>query len=418
MFKILDNRNQFYQWDIDRIIVVEDDTINQVHFCNRTDDCSLVCEVYELDGMRVVNVPNILLQDDWKINVYGYDKNYTKFSDTFEVVRRTKPTDYVYTETETVNYNTLLEKMNNIDETIEGTVEKYLDENPPQVDFTGYATEEYVDNAISAIPEVDLSAYALKTDIPSTTGLATEKYVDDAIAGIDIPDTDLTGYATEKYVDDAIAAIDLPDPTVAASGVTFDDTAAGIGAANVQEAIEYLADSGITSEVVQEQIDENRFWGSATLFDLISGANVPDGVRLISVSNPTELFSTLRQKGACSWYITSSANKPTYKQLYNEGYRYVLYCLGSSITMDRALSAWKDSDSTWDLPAYGNSIYQWGNALVVAHSKLDFKKAISKIYYDNSTSGLKATTLPGAIDELAEKMSTMTSFVDGNEVSY
>lgn len=211
MFKILDNRNQFYQWDIDRIIVVEDDTINQVHFCNRTDDCSLVCEVYELDGMRVVNVPNILLQDDWKINVYGYDKNYTKFSDTFEVIRRTKPTDYVYTETETVNYNTLLEKMNNIDETIEGTVEKYLDENPPQVDLTGYATEEYVDNAISAIPEVDLSDYALKTEIPSTTGLATEKYVDDAIAGLEIPDPDLTGYATEKYVDDAIAGIDIPE---------------------------------------------------------------------------------------------------------------------------------------------------------------------------------------------------------------
>lgn len=48
------------------------------------------------------------------------------------------------------------------------------------VDLTGYATEEYVDDAIAAIPpgggEVDLSGYA------------TEEYVDDAVGAIEIPD--------------------------------------------------------------------------------------------------------------------------------------------------------------------------------------------------------------------------------------
>jgi hypothetical protein len=48
------------------------------------------------------------------------------------------------------------------------------------VDLTEYATEEYVDNAIAAIPpgggEVDLSGYA------------TEEYVDDAVGAIEIPD--------------------------------------------------------------------------------------------------------------------------------------------------------------------------------------------------------------------------------------
>ena len=48
----------------------------------------------------------------------------------------------------------------------------------------------YTDNAISAIPPVDL------------TGYATEAYVDDAIS--DIPPVDLTGYATESYVNTAI----------------------------------------------------------------------------------------------------------------------------------------------------------------------------------------------------------------------
>ena len=209
----------FYQWDIDRKLIIEDNSINQVHFCNRTDSCSLVCEVYEENGQRLVNVPNVLLQNDWRINVYGYDKNYTKHSAVFDVVKRTKPADYVYTETEVKTYTELEERIDKIEETsvseekIGEAVEKYLDENNIQVDVdlseyytktetdtaieqavaaieipstAGLATEKYVDEKIEAIeiPEPDLSEYAKKTDIPSTTGLATEKYVDDAIASL------------------------------------------------------------------------------------------------------------------------------------------------------------------------------------------------------------------------------------------
>lgn len=108
MFKILDGRAEFYQWDIDRKLVVEDASITEVHFCNRTDNCSLVCEVYEEDGLRVVNVPNILLQTDWRINVYGYDVNYTKHSACFSVVARTQPADYIYKETEVMSFSEVL----------------------------------------------------------------------------------------------------------------------------------------------------------------------------------------------------------------------------------------------------------------------------------------------------------------------
>ena len=215
MFSIYDGRQNFYQWDIDRKLIVDDNTINEVHFCNRTDECSLVCEVYDLDGKRVVNVPNVLLQTDWRINVYGYDKNYTKHNEVFEVVRRSKPADYVYTETEIKNYDELAERVAQIeengisDEAVESAIEKYLEENDIRVDLTGYATEKYVDDAIAAIPEVDLSDYAKKTDIPSTSGLATEKYVDEKFNSIEIPDVDLDGYATEKFVTDKIAEAQL-----------------------------------------------------------------------------------------------------------------------------------------------------------------------------------------------------------------
>ena len=134
LFKIYDGRDSFYQWDIDRKLIVDDAEITQVHFCNRTDEDSLVCETYEENGLTLVNVPNILLQQDWRINAYAYDKNYTKFSDQFNVVRRAKPENYVYTETEILNYNSLLDRVEKV-----------------EVDLTGYATEKYVDDAVAAI---------------------------------------------------------------------------------------------------------------------------------------------------------------------------------------------------------------------------------------------------------------------------
>lgn len=151
MFKIYDGRNKFYQWDLDRKLIVADAEITQVHFCNRTEDCSLVCETYIEDGLNIVNVPNVLLQEDWRINVYAYDRNYTKFSETFDVVRRSKPESYVYTETEVLNFNVLLEKMDAIEENIAEVVNDYLEENPVEVDLTGYATEEYVNGRIETI---------------------------------------------------------------------------------------------------------------------------------------------------------------------------------------------------------------------------------------------------------------------------
>ena len=78
MFKIYDGREHFYQWDLNRKLIVDDPEVKQVHFCNRTDNCSLVCETYVEDGLTVVNVPNILLQSDWKIRVYAYDGYHTK----------------------------------------------------------------------------------------------------------------------------------------------------------------------------------------------------------------------------------------------------------------------------------------------------------------------------------------------------
>ena len=125
IFKIEDGREKFYQWDLNRRILVEDDAITQVHFANAATTTAYVVSVS--NGMA--NVPNIILQQNFDIKVYGYDKEFTKFEKTFEVEKRSKPQDYVYTETEILNYETLANEIKEVKENIGASIQDYLKEN-------------------------------------------------------------------------------------------------------------------------------------------------------------------------------------------------------------------------------------------------------------------------------------------------
>ena len=96
----------------------------------------------------------------------------------------------------------------------------------------GYATTQYVDNAISNVPSggnVDLSNYYTKAEtnalIPSTDGLATTEYVDNAVSNI--PTTDLSNYYTknETYskteVDNLVANSGGSGGGGSSSGITY-----------------------------------------------------------------------------------------------------------------------------------------------------------------------------------------------------
>ena len=238
MFKIYDGRKEFYQWDLDRKLIVEDKTISEVHFCNRMGAVSVIRYVYEVNGMYLVDVPNILLQDSFRMNVYGYDKNYTKHSKNFNVVARTRPENYVFTDEEVNSWKELDERISALEdetvpeEVIEAAIQEYLESNPI-VDLTGYATEQYVNEAIGAIeiPEVDLTGYATEEFVAKKIAEAelggegegvdlsnyytkseTDKAIEEAVGAIEIPEVpSLDGYATEQFVSEAIGAIDFPE---------------------------------------------------------------------------------------------------------------------------------------------------------------------------------------------------------------
>lgn len=115
MFRIFDGRDSFFQWDLNRRLIVEDNSINEVHFSNKTDDSSLVCVVRTEDGLRVADVPNILLQTDWSIRAYAYCTDHTIVEEIFKVHSRNKPADYIYTETEIKNYDDLKARVDEIE---------------------------------------------------------------------------------------------------------------------------------------------------------------------------------------------------------------------------------------------------------------------------------------------------------------
>lgn len=174
-------------------------------------------------GVNYVNVPNILLQDELKLRVYAYNRDYTKFEEDFKIIPRSKPADYVYTPTEIKSFEALEARVETLEtegvpqETVDKRIEEYLKTH----ELPTGATEEQVQQieantaaitqAQSDIDALEAAAnnYALKTEIPSVEGLATETYVDNAVSAIVIPDVsnfitmaavEAKGYQTEAQV--------------------------------------------------------------------------------------------------------------------------------------------------------------------------------------------------------------------------
>lgn len=232
MFKIYDGRTHFWQWDLDCKLIVEDASIKQVHFCNRSSECSLVCLIYEENGQFLVNVPNILLQSDRDIHAYAYD-GVTKYEACLKVYARCKPADYVYTETEVATWEQLNDRLTTLEqggvseEVLAGAIQDYFVAHPIEDELTDYAkktdvatavsdkvtneqlsnaiadfvTESEVDNKISAI---DMSGYALKSEIPDVSNLATKDELDIAISRVADEIPDVSAFVTETQMNTAI----------------------------------------------------------------------------------------------------------------------------------------------------------------------------------------------------------------------
>lgn len=139
--KIHGDLSYFWQWDLNRKLVVDDGGVcSQVHFCNGSGE-ALVCTVRTENGIRVADVPNVLLQKAEPVKAYLYtdaeDGTRTRSLHRFEVLARSKPEAYIYTETEALNYAYLDERLKDLEgEGLANAVADYLKENPVEAGAT------------------------------------------------------------------------------------------------------------------------------------------------------------------------------------------------------------------------------------------------------------------------------------------
>lgn len=278
MFRIADGREHFYQWDLDRQIIVEDNTITEVHFCNRTDDCSLVVEV--VDGLA--NVPNVILQKSFDIRVFGYDGKATRYDEAFKVKARTKPTDYVYTETEVKSYEYLDKRIDEIEKNgiSEAVVEKAVKDYLADVEVVDekaredietikntYATEEFVEEAVADV-EVDL------------TGYATENYVKNEIAkaqlsGGDGEDIDLSGYATKDELPTKVSQLENDSKYITREEVPETDLSEYAKKSEIPDVSDFI--TSIPSEYITEsELDAKGYATGGYVDAKVAGIVMPD----------------------------------------------------------------------------------------------------------------------------------------------
>lgn len=210
MFRIVDGRTHFFQWDLNQQIEVMDANVTEIHYSTRITSKALVCEVKTVDNKRVADVPNILLQDTWDLKVYAVCDCYTREATIFEIKPKEKPEDYVYTETEIKRYDDLEERITALENGGAGGLTpeqaEQLNQNTEDIQELERITTARFDEYDGYIVDIQ-SNYAKKTDIPDTSSFLTsipDEYIDE---------TELAakGYQTAEQVaaliDTALAAI-------------------------------------------------------------------------------------------------------------------------------------------------------------------------------------------------------------------
>lgn len=152
MLVLSDGRKKLYQWDTGRIATVSVDC-DVVHFSNLNYGESVSVEVAE----GKVNIPNKLLTKGSSLYCWAVveDENgyFTKKEQIIEVVKRPKPSDYAYTETEVIS--------------IENAVKNALQKAKESGDFKGDPGEPGDDYVLTEDDKTEIAQESAKyVEIP------------------------------------------------------------------------------------------------------------------------------------------------------------------------------------------------------------------------------------------------------------
>ena len=113
---LTDGRGELYQWDTGRTLTVDDATVTQVHFQNRAYGRTIDVDV----NNSVAIIPDEILQKPGELRVYAFsgtaESGFTKIERVFNIVRRNKPNDYMYTPTEQKSLEGLQKQIGDLSE--------------------------------------------------------------------------------------------------------------------------------------------------------------------------------------------------------------------------------------------------------------------------------------------------------------
>lgn len=122
---MITTKGQLYQWDTGRLIEVypvDNYKVDEIHVFNGTTKFAPVLETWidEKNGRTYAKIPDVLLQSDNNMDIYAVMSNdlgeHTQKHINVAVLRRAKPEDYVYTETELETWKKLEKRIKELEE--------------------------------------------------------------------------------------------------------------------------------------------------------------------------------------------------------------------------------------------------------------------------------------------------------------
>lgn len=115
VLKLKDGRKELYQWDVGVVVDVTDENINEVHFSNLRYGVSFNIEVQN----GTVTIPPEVLQSGADVFCWAFVRQenggYTKKEQIFNVEKRPRPADYVYTPTEVLTWEALKQQIEKLE---------------------------------------------------------------------------------------------------------------------------------------------------------------------------------------------------------------------------------------------------------------------------------------------------------------
>lgn len=290
-------------------------------------------------------------------------------------------------------------------------------------DLTDYATKDYVDDELAnKANTADLAAVATSGDyddlsnkptIPSLTGYATETYVDNAVAGISVPanTSDLTndsGFITSADLPDTSGFVESSDLATVATTGDYDDLI-NKPTIPVLPTLATVATSGSYNDLSDKPtIPQNTGITSAAGALPLAFIGFDDSHIYCNISRLSN--NQDKVKAFNSGYLCRIAANDNIALLPEEailpGSGNTSHFRSYSVNSNGTYTSGNGSLTNGYYYIYGASIVQRisPNAYIIYYEN---NQSIAQFYknilltYSNTNSGLTATTIQGAIDELA-----------------